>query len=222
VQEEEDRRGARGSGAEPGGAGMEPPLGGGGLRLPGLRRSRLRRGLTQQRLAERAGLDQRQLSKIETGSRGCNPAAARRLAGELGVDVAELRVRPREQETHPAKPRAPRRNLHRAYLGVLLGREVGSAYTVMGEEALERHCKGLSWEGVLEVTRQKARGAGPEGAARRHGPPRGGAPVSGGGPRHLPRPGHTPPGGGPRPGGFRGRPRGTHPGHARGPVTLRA
>ena len=162
---------------------MEPPLGGGGLRLPGLRQWRLRRGLTQQRLAERAGLDQRQLSKIETGSRGCNPAAARRLAGELGVDVAELRVRPREQETHPAKPRAPRRNLHRAYLGVLLGREVGSAYTVMGEEALERHCKGLSWEGVLEVTRQKARGAGSEGAARRHGP------------RHLPRPGPPPFGG---------------------------
>ena len=119
----------------------------------------MRRGLTQQRLAERAGLDQRQLSKIETGSRGCNPAAARRLAGELGVDVAELRVRPREQETHPAKPRAPRRNLHRAYLGVLLGREVGSAYTVMGEEALERHCKGLSWEGVLEVASGRRREA---------------------------------------------------------------
>ena len=159
MQEEEDRRVARGSGAEREGAGTEPPLRGGGLRLPGLRRWRLRRGLTQQRLAERAGLDQRQLSKIETGRRGCNPAAARRLAGELGVDVAMLRVLPREQEMHPAKSRAPRRNLHRAYLGVLLGREVGSAYTVMGEEALERHCKGLSWEGVLGVTSGRRREA---------------------------------------------------------------
>ena len=71
-----------------------------------------------------------ELSKIETGRRGCNPSAARRLAGELGVDVAVLRVHPREQETPPAKPGVPRRrvsprNLHRAYLGVLLGREVG-------------------------------------------------------------------------------------------------
>ena len=63
---------------------MEPPLRGGGLRLPGLRRWRLRRGLTQQRLAERAGLDQRQLTKIETDRRGCNPSAAQRLAEGAG------------------------------------------------------------------------------------------------------------------------------------------
>ena len=138
---------------------MEPPLSGGGLRLPGLRQWRLRRGLTQQRLAERAGLDQRQLSKIETDRRGCNPSAAQRLAGELGVDVAVLRVRPHEQDTRPAKPRAPRRNLHRAYLGVLLGREVGSAYTALSEEALEKHCEGLSWEGVVEVASGRRREA---------------------------------------------------------------
>ncbi len=118
----------------------------------------------QQRLAERAGLDQRQLSKIETGRRGCNPSAAQRLAGELGVDVAVLRVHPREQETPPAKPGASRRrvsprNLHRAYLGVLLGREVGSAYTAMSEEALERHCEGLTWEGVVEVASGRRREA---------------------------------------------------------------
>ncbi len=134
---------------------------GGGLRLPGLRRWRVRRGLTQQRLAERAGLDQRQLTKIEieTDRRGCNPSAARRLAGELGVDVAVLRAHPREQETRPAKPRASRRNLHRAYLGVLLGREAGSAYTAMGEEALEKHCEGLPWEGAVEVASGRRREA---------------------------------------------------------------
>ena len=138
---------------------MEPPLRGGGIRLPSLRQWRLRRGLTQQQLAERVGLDQRQLTKIETDRRGCNPSAAQRLAVELGVDVAELRVRPREQETRPAKPRVSHRNLHRAYLGVLLGREVGSAYTAMGEEALEKHCKGLSWEGVVEVASGRRREA---------------------------------------------------------------
>jgi transcriptional regulator with XRE-family HTH domain len=115
--------------------------------------------LTQQRLAERAGLDQRQLSKIETGRRGCNPSAARRLAGELGVDVAELRAHPREQDTRAAKPRVSRLNLHRAYLGVLLGREVGSAYTALSEEALEKHCEGLSWEGVVEVASGRRREA---------------------------------------------------------------
>ena len=138
---------------------MEPPLSGGGLRLPGLGRWRLRRGLTQQRLAERAGLDQRQLSKIETGRRGCNPSAARRPAGELGVDVAVLRVHPRGQETRPAKPGVSPRNLHRAYLGVLLGREVGSAYTAMGEGALEKHCEGLSWEEMVEVASGRRREA---------------------------------------------------------------
>jgi transcriptional regulator with XRE-family HTH domain len=115
--------------------------------------------LTQQRLAERAGLNQRQLTKIETGMRGCNPSAAQRLAGALGVDVAELRVHPREQDKRPAKPKVSHRDLHRAYLGVLLGREVGSAYTAMSEAALEKHCEGLSWEGVVEVASGRRREA---------------------------------------------------------------
>jgi transcriptional regulator with XRE-family HTH domain len=115
--------------------------------------------LTQQRLAERAGLDQPQLTKIETARRVCNPLAAQRLAEELGVDVAELRVHPHGQETRPAKPRVSHRNLHRAYLGVLLGREVGSAYTAMSEEALEKHCEWLSWEGRVEVASGRRREA---------------------------------------------------------------
>ncbi len=138
---------------------MEPPLRSGGLRLPSLRQWRLRRGLTQQRLAESAGLDQRHLTKIETGRLGCNPSPAQRLAEELGVEVAELRVHPHEQDARPAKPRISQRNLQRAYLSVLLGREVGSAYTAMGEEALEKHCQWLSWEGVLEVASGRRREA---------------------------------------------------------------
>ncbi len=120
----------------------------------------MRRGLTQQRLAERVGLDQRQLSKIETYRRGCDPSVARRLAGELGVDVAMLRVHPQEQETRPVRKRGvSRRDLHRAYLGVLLGREVGSAYTAMSEGALEEHCEGLPWEGVVGVASCRRREA---------------------------------------------------------------
>ncbi len=42
---------------------------------------------------------------------------------------------------------------------MLLGREVGSAYSLMGEEELERHCEGLSWEGVLEVVSCRRREA---------------------------------------------------------------
>lgn len=33
----------------------------------------------------------------------------------------------------------------------LLNREFGSAYSVTGEQELERHCERLPWEGVLEV-----------------------------------------------------------------------
>jgi hypothetical protein len=41
--------------------------------------------------------------------------------------------------------------LHRAYLQLLVTREVGSACLAPSEEELADHCKGLSWEGVLEV-----------------------------------------------------------------------
>jgi hypothetical protein len=50
-----------------------------------------------------------------------------------------------------ADPAARNLDLHVAYLKMLLSREVGSAYSVMGEEELEKHCKKLSWEEVLEV-----------------------------------------------------------------------
>jgi hypothetical protein len=39
----------------------------------------------------------------------------------------------------------------------LLSREVGSAYSVMGEEELESHCERLTWEEVLEVVSGRKR-----------------------------------------------------------------
>lgn len=133
------------------GRGVEPPLRGGAFRLPGLRQWRLRRSLTQVELAETTGLDQRHLTKIETGKRGCTPSAAQRLAEELGVGVAELRAHPQGQEMRPAKPRVYRRDLQEAYLKVLLGRAAGSTYSTMDEKGLGAHCRGLSWEEVLGV-----------------------------------------------------------------------
>ena len=144
---------------------MEPALRGGGVRLPSLKQWRVRSGLTQLELAERAGLDRRYLTKVETGKRGCNLFAAQRLAEVIGVELAELRARPPDEQhppdeqTRPAKSWIPFRNLQRAHLKVLLSREVGSAYSVMSEEELERHCERLSWQGVLEVVSGRRREA---------------------------------------------------------------
>jgi transcriptional regulator with XRE-family HTH domain len=153
------------SGAGPEGSGVEPALRGGGVRLPSLKQWRVRSGLTQIELAERAGLGRRYITKIETGKRGCNLSAAQRLADVLGVELADLRARPPDEQhpfdeqTRPSKPRVPFRNLQRAHLKVLLSRAVGSAYSVMSEEELERHCEWLSWEGVLEAISGRRREA---------------------------------------------------------------
>ncbi len=70
---------------------VEPALRGGGLPLPGLKRWRLRRGLSQRDLALRAELSQDHLWKIESGRRGCNPSVAQHLADLLKVDLLDLR-----------------------------------------------------------------------------------------------------------------------------------
>jgi transcriptional regulator with XRE-family HTH domain len=56
-----------------------------------VRRLRRREGLTQVRLAQRAGIDQGYLSQLESGKRA-NPSAVivKRLARALGVRVTEL------------------------------------------------------------------------------------------------------------------------------------
>jgi transcriptional regulator with XRE-family HTH domain len=56
-----------------------------------VRRLRRREGLTQVRLAQRAGIDQGYLSQLESGKRA-NPSAVivKRLARALGLRVTEL------------------------------------------------------------------------------------------------------------------------------------
>lgn len=51
---------------------------------------RLRRGLTQQQLAERSGILQPQLSRIESGAHDIMTATAVRLAAALEVSVGEI------------------------------------------------------------------------------------------------------------------------------------
>jgi DNA-binding XRE family transcriptional regulator len=115
--------------------------------LAGLKHSRIRRGLTQKELAQRVGARLQYISRIEQGRRSCNSSVARKIAEVLEVDLQELR----------AGPAAGTRYLHKAYLKMLLGREVGSAYSVMGEEELEKHCKKISWEEVLDVVAARKR-----------------------------------------------------------------
>jgi transcriptional regulator with XRE-family HTH domain len=136
-----------------------------GAKLPGLRRWRLRRELTQTELAQMAGVNQSYLTRIETGRRGCNPSVVQKLAEILDVDVQELTTAPGkaaagsgETTTRPAaasQGSAP--YLHRAYLRYILAREVGTSYTALWEGELKRRCEALSWEGVLEVVYARRR-----------------------------------------------------------------
>ena len=50
--------------------------------LPGLKRWRIRRGLTQQQLADRVGARLQYVSRVEQG-RGCNRAVAKKMAEAL-------------------------------------------------------------------------------------------------------------------------------------------
>src|SRR5215210_5848871 len=148
---------------------VEPALRGGGLPLPGLKHWRLRKGMSQADLALRAGLRADYLFKVESGRRGCNPEAAEELAAVLEVDLRELRTMrddPREERASsaparaPARPRVAYRRVHQAYLRILLIREAGSAFAAMEEWEIERHCEGISWEGVIGVVRARKRELG--------------------------------------------------------------
>ncbi len=148
---------------------VEPALRGGGLPLPGLKRWRLRRRLSQRDLALRAELTQDHLWKIESGRRGCNPSVAQHLADLLKVDLLDLRrhyaddaeeeqalLRP-SRPARPARPKVAYRQVHQAYLKIFLLGAVGSAYTAMDESAMEKHCEKSSWEEVLEAVRARKR-----------------------------------------------------------------
>jgi DNA-binding XRE family transcriptional regulator len=65
---------------------------GGGLRLSGLKGSRMRRGLSQGQLAKLVGVPRHYVQRIEQGRRGCNPWVAQKMAEELEVDLEELRA----------------------------------------------------------------------------------------------------------------------------------
>jgi DNA-binding XRE family transcriptional regulator len=65
-----------------------------GLELPGLKRWRIRRDLTQWELAQRVDVPLQYISRVEQGKRGYNPSVAQRVAEVLEVDLEELRVDP--------------------------------------------------------------------------------------------------------------------------------
>jgi transcriptional regulator with XRE-family HTH domain len=167
--EEEVRRvseGSRGSGSDRVVGEPEPAFRGGGLPLPGLKRLRLRRGFSQAELALRAGLSPDYLFKVESGRRGCNPEAARELAAVLEVDLRELRIRRDDAEEAQAAPNssrprvAPRvayRQVHQAYLRIMLLGAVGSAYAAMEEWEIEKHSGGSPWGEVIGVVRARKR-----------------------------------------------------------------
>ena len=120
-----------------------------GMLLPGLKRWRIRRGLTQQQLADRVGARLQYVSRVEQG-RGCNRAVAKKMAEALGVDLDELRA-----EAGGEDPGT--RYLHKAYLKLLLERVVGSAYAVLEEWELEERVVGLPAEELVEVISRRRR-----------------------------------------------------------------
>jgi len=144
----------------------EPSRRGGGFPLPGLKHWRLRRGLSQAKLARRADLTVDYLSKVENDRRGCNPSIAQHLADLLGVDLLDLRRKhdgAEEQQKKVSKPASParvriaHRQVHQIYLKLLLAEAVGSAYAAMDELEIEKHCQESTWEDVLGIVRARKR-----------------------------------------------------------------
>jgi transcriptional regulator with XRE-family HTH domain len=143
----------------------EPQIKRGGLPLPGLKHWRLRRGLSQAKLARRADLTVDYLSKVESGRRGCNPSIAQHLADLLTVDLLDLRrnhggAEERQKVSSPARParvRIAHRQVHQIYLRLLLLEAVGSSYAAMDEREIEERCEKGTWEGVLETLRARKR-----------------------------------------------------------------
>jgi transcriptional regulator with XRE-family HTH domain len=139
-----------------------PPLRGGSLPLPGLKHWRLRKRLSQKELARRAGLTSHHLYKIETGKRGCNPETAQLLADVLQVDLEDLRRRREDAldgkaPPKPSRARIPYRNVHQAYLRLILKGAVGSAYAAMDEWEIEEYCEEGTWEDAIEAVRARKR-----------------------------------------------------------------
>jgi transcriptional regulator with XRE-family HTH domain len=60
------------------------------MELSRLRAWRLRRALTQEELAARAGLSKPTVNRVERGTRLARPSTVRKLATALGVDPVDL------------------------------------------------------------------------------------------------------------------------------------
>jgi len=145
----------------------EPAIKRGGLPLPSLKHWRLRRELSQAKLARRADLTVDYLSKVESGRRGCNPSIAQHLADLLGVDLLDLRrnydgAEEEQQQkvstpARPARVRIAHRQVHQVYLKLLLLEAVGSAYAAMDEREIEERCEKSTWEDVLKSVRSRKR-----------------------------------------------------------------
>jgi transcriptional regulator with XRE-family HTH domain len=132
------------------------------LPLPGLKHWRLRKRLSQKELARRAGLASHHLYKIESGRRGCNPETAQLLADVLQVDLEDLRRRREDAldgkaPPKPSRARIPYRNVHQAYLRLILKGAVGSAYASMDEWEIEERCEEGTWEDAIEAVRARKR-----------------------------------------------------------------
>ena len=130
--------------------------------LPGLKHWRLRKRLSQKELARRAGLASHHLYKIETGKRGCNPETAQLLADVLQVDLEDFRRRREDAldgkaPPKPSRARIPYRNVHQAYLRLILEGAVGSAYAAMDEWEIEERCEAGTWEDALGAVRARKR-----------------------------------------------------------------
>jgi transcriptional regulator with XRE-family HTH domain len=140
----------------------EAPLRGGSLPLPGLKHWRLRRRLSQKELARRADLANDHLFKIESGKRGCNPETAQLLADLLNVNLQDLRRKYDDDVETKVPPKPSRskiayRNVHQAYLRLILEGAVGSAYAAMDEWEIEEHCDEGTWEEALGAVRARKR-----------------------------------------------------------------
>jgi transcriptional regulator with XRE-family HTH domain len=132
------------------------------LPLPGLKHWRLRKRLSQKELARRAGLASHHLYKIESGRRGCNPETAQLLADVLQVDLEDLRRRREDAldgkaPPKPSRTKIPYRNVHQAYLRLILKGAVGSAYAAMDEWEIEERCEEGTWEDALDAVRARER-----------------------------------------------------------------
>src|SRR5919107_388204 len=141
-------RGSQRSGDDRAGREVAPPRRGGGLRLPGLKHWRRRRGFTQRELARRADLAEGYLLEVDLQDLRTKYDAHEVQAASTGGAQAA---------SGPARSRVAYRHVHQAYLRIFLEREVGSSYAAMDEGVLEKHCEERAWEEVLEAVRARKR-----------------------------------------------------------------